>query len=184
MKVYVLMVVAALSATGCATREPVAASDEATRSGQVGMRDISANIAPTARMQLADNESFLMPLDDSANAAPVYPDALLAQRLPAQKVCMRVSIDSNGGVTSSAPVAQPPECPGPDAVDHAFFSAAGQAVAQWRFEPALRCVFPDAKTKENTNASCGGYQEIPEAVSLTYRFVFEQKDGRGSVRVQ
>src|SRR5688572_1252669 len=174
---------AALLASGCATAPPTANSEAASPSGQVGMRDISAVIAPTTRMQLAENESFLMPLDDSANATPAYPDALLAQRLPAQIVCMRVSVDRDGAVTSSAPMVKMPECPGPEQVDAAFFGAAAKAVAGWRFDPALRCVFPDAKTKENTIASCGGFQAIPEAVSLTYRFVFEQKDGRGSVRV-
>ncbi|HEY5802569.1 MAG TPA: hypothetical protein VIT90_02590 [Lysobacter sp.] len=181
MKPQGLAALVAVLVTGCATGVP-ARNDDPSRSGQVGMRDISAVIAPTARMQLADNESFLMPLDDSANAAPVYPDSLLARRLPAQVVCMRVSVGRDGGVSSSAPLVQAPECPGPDEVDAAFFGAASQAVAGWRFDPALRCVFPDARTKENTIASCGGFQEVPVPVSLTYRFVFEQKDGRGSVR--
>jgi hypothetical protein len=124
-----------------------------------------------------------MPLDDSANAVPAYPDSLLVRRLPPQAVCLRVSIDSTGSVLSTAPVAQMPHCPGQEAVDAAFFASAAQAVAGWRFEPALRCVFPDAQTRENTYGSCGGYPETAEAVSLTYRFVFEQKDGRGSVRM-
>lgn len=183
MTIRALPAFIALLATGCATTPLPANVEVASPSGQVGMRDISAVIAPTTRMQLADNESFLMPLDDSANATPAYPDALLAQRLPAQIVCMRVSVDRDGAVTSSAPLVKMPECPGPELVDAAFFGAAARAVAGWRFDPALRCVFPDAKTKENTIASCGGFQAIPEAVSLTYRFVFEQKDGRGSVRV-
>ncbi len=168
---------------GCATHAPVAPDEVDARSGRVGMRDISGAVAEGARMTLADNESFLVPLEDDANPVPVYPDALLARRLAAQAVCMRVAIDESGAVTSSAAAVQPPDCPAPGAVDAAFFDAVARAVAQWRYEPGLRCVFPDAKTKESTFGSCGGYREIPQAVSLTYRFVFEQKDGRGSVRV-
>jgi hypothetical protein len=168
---------------GCATQPPVTVDDDASRSGQVGMREISSAIAQPSRMILADNESFLVPIEDDANASPRYPDALLARQLPAQAVCVRVAVGEEGKVMSSAPVVQAPECPAPGEVDAAFFAAVAAAVAQWRYEPGLRCVFPDARTKDNTFGSCGGYTEVPEAVSLTYRFVFEQKDGRGSVRI-
>lgn len=146
------------------------------------MSDISGAIADGARLQLAGNESFLVPLEDDANPQPLYPDALLARQLPPQAVCVRVAVAETGAVTSSSVVVQLPECVAPGAVDPAFFDAVAHAVSQWRYEPGLRCVFPDAKTKENTFGSCGGYTEVPQAVSLTYRFVFEQKDGRGSVR--
>ncbi|WP_158982199.1 hypothetical protein [Lysobacter panacisoli] len=168
---------------GCATRAPVASDESVARSGQVGMREISGAFAQAQRMTLADNESFLVPLEDEANPSPAYPTALLAQQLPSQAVCVRVAIDEAGTVMSSTPAVQPPECPALDAADTAFFDAVAHAVAQWHYEPGLRCVFPDAKTKEQTVGSCGGYREIPQAVSLTYRFVFEQKDGRGSVRM-
>jgi len=165
---------------GCATQAPFA-NDGATRAGQVGMDEISALIPQPSRMELADNESFLMPLEDDTNPMPTYPDALLAQRLPVQAVCVRVGVSREGGVLSSSPAVAPPNCPEP--TDPAFFDAARRAVAGWRYDPALRCVFPDAKTKNDTEGSCGGYTEIPEAVTLTYRFVFEQKEGHGSVRM-
>ena len=172
---------------GCAAHAPVATTnDDATRTGrtgQVGMRDISGMIAQPSRMALAPNESFLVPLEDDGNASPLYPVALLVQRLPPQAVCVRVGIERDGRVVSSSEAIAPPECPAPGAVDAAFFDAVKAAVASWRYEPGLRCVFPDAKTKDGTVGSCGGYTEVPEAVTLTYRFVFEQKDGRGSVRM-
>ncbi|HEY0506404.1 MAG TPA: hypothetical protein VGD42_23235 [Lysobacter sp.] len=168
---------------GCATQPRLADADTAARSGQVGMRDISGAIAQPSRVALADNESFLVPIEDDANASPVYPDALLARQLPPQAVCLRVGIDRDGTVLSSVPVMQAPECPAPGEVDAAFFDAVSRVVAAWRYDPALRCIFPDAKTKDDTVGSCGGYTEVPEAVSLTYRFVFEQKDGRGVVRM-
>jgi len=42
-------VLAALLASGCATAPPAANIEAASPSGQVGMRDISAVIAPTTR---------------------------------------------------------------------------------------------------------------------------------------
>lgn len=175
------LLAAALMA-GCATHGAVP-PDSSARSGQVGMREISGAFAQSPRIALADNESFLVPLEDDANAAPAYPQALLARQLPAQAVCVRVAVSETGSVMSSAPAVQPPECPAPGAVDAAFFDAVASAVVRWRYEPGLRCVFPDAKAKDATVGSCGGHREIPQAVSLTYRFVFEQKDGRGSVRM-
>ena len=166
---------------GCATHAPVATDEDPARSGQVGMNEISALIPQPSRMELADNESFLMPVEDDANPMPSYPEALLAQRLSLQAVCVRVAVDADGGVMSSSPAVAPPNCPA--AGDPAFFDAVRGAVAGWRYDPALRCVFPDAKTKDETVGSCGGYTEIREAVTLTYRFMFEQKDGRGSVRM-
>lgn len=167
---------------GCAsTRE--SSIEEASRAGSVGVTDITQGVATDARMVLAANESFLMPLDERDNQVPDYPASLLAKRLPPQAVCLRVSIGSNGWVMASAPIVEAPDCLGPDAIDPAFFDAAIDAVATWRFDPALRCIFPTVKAKENVEASCSGGQEVPQAVSLAYRFVFEQHDGRGAVRV-
>lgn len=179
---FLVMLLAGCASTGESLVE------DASRAGNVGITDITQGVAPAARMVLAENESFLMPLDDRDNAVPVYPASLLARQLPPQVVCLRVSIDDDGGVMSSAPIvkgaaAEGADCPGVDATHAAFFEAAQAAVARWRFDPALRCVFPDAKTKANVEASCSGGQEVRTAVSLAYRFVFEQHDGRGSVRV-
>jgi len=174
-------VLPAMLLVGCATHAPIAKNDTA-RAGQVGMREISGMLAQSSRVTLADNESFLVPVEDDANAMPAYPDALLSKALPSQAVCVRVAIERDGTVMSSSPAIAPPDCPGEE-VDAAFFASVQHAVADWRYDPALRCVFPDAKTKDDTVGSCGGYTEVPEAVTLTYRFVFEQHDGRGSVRM-
>lgn len=187
MKRSCMAMLVAVLCTGCATTQPVVDGD-VSRSGQVGVRDITEHVPVAARMELADNESFLMPLDDRDNAMPVYPASLLARQLPPQALCLRVSIDADGGVMSSAPIvkgaaAEGADCSSVDATDAAFFEAAQAVVAGWRFDPALRCVFPDAKAKANVEASCSGGQEVPVPVSLAYRFVFEQHDGRGSVRI-
>ncbi|MDR0182769.1 hypothetical protein [Lysobacter arvi] len=165
---------------GCAMQPPVD-TVESAHAGQVGMNEISALIPQPSRVELAENESFLMPLEDDANPMPAYPAPWLSKRLPPQAVCVRVGVDRDGSVLSSAPAIAPPNCPEP--ADPVFFATVREAVTQWRYDPALRCVFPDARTREHTVGSCGGYTEVPEAVTLTYRFVFEQKDGRGSVRL-
>ena len=170
-----LPLVGVIVLAGCVTAPPL--------QGQVGVQEVDSAVPAETRMTLADNELFIRPLPSADNDMPQYPTNMLVHRLPPQAVCLRVSIDSAGSVLSTSPVVQTPHCPGQETVDAAFFASAAQATAGWHFEPALRCVFPDVQTRENTYGSCGGFPETAEAVSLTYRFVFEQKDGRGSVRM-
>lgn len=171
----------ALLLAGCASGPSKVTSDDA-RAGRVGMRDIS-HVAAGERLVLADNETFLVPLENDSNPLPVYPEALLSRRLPPQSLCLRVSIDEQGAVMAAVPFEQLPDCAETGSVDVSFYEVAIRSVEQWRYEPALRCVFPDAKIKEATYGSCGGYAEAPQAISLTYRFMFEQEDGRGKVRI-
>ncbi len=177
--------IAVLALAACATppavvRTPEARSGEA-RSGQVGMEDLTATVAAAERMQLADNEHFLPPLPEPGNTVPAYPLELLIQRLPAQIVCLRVSIGEDGVVTSSALLERPPDCDVPAAAAQ-FVAAAQTTVASWHFDPALRCLFE--RGQKPKYLTCDGAREVPQSVSLTYRFVFEQQDGRGSVRMQ
>lgn len=133
------------------------------------------------RMVLADNESFLMPLDDMKNAHPSYPQNLLGQNLPPRTVCLRVGIDEKGAVTV---VARAPASEFCTTVAEPEFLAASEAAARtWKFDPALRCVFRNAKDKERVVASCDGGKSIPQAVTLVYRFQFEQVDGKPKVHV-
>mgnify|MGYP003584339952 FL=1 len=133
------------------------------------------------RMVLADNESFLMPLDDMKNAQPAYPQNLLSQHLPPRVVCLRVGIDEKGAVTvvAKAPVSE--ICP--KGAEPEFLAASETVAKTWKFDPALRCVFRNAKDKERAVASCDGGKGIPQAVTLTYRIQFEQVDGKPKVHV-
>ncbi len=151
-------------------------------SGQVGYELADAAIQAGSRLQLAANESFQPPLPTADNAPPMYPDELLARRLPPQAVCLRVAIDERGQVFNTALVDLGVDCSGTLDRDPAFQDAAIAAALRWRFEPAFRCVFPEGRTPE---AACGthGTQEVPQPVSLVYRFVFEQDDGQGRVRI-
>ncbi|MDR0181923.1 hypothetical protein [Lysobacter arvi] len=151
---------------------------------------VAATSAPTPaagattqdnRLVLAENESFLMPLDDMKNAHPSYPEHLLARNLPPRTVCLRVGIDEKGAVTvvARAPVSE--MCP---AGAEPEFLAASESVARtWTFDPALRCVFRNAKDKERAVASCDGGKGIPQAITLVYRFRFEQSNGTPKVHV-
>lgn len=150
--------------------------------GQVGYELADSAIQAGSRLQLAANESFQPPLPTADNVPPIYPDELLARRLPPQAVCLRVAIDERGQVFNTALVDLGLDCSGTHDVDSAFQDAAIAAALRWRFEPAFRCVFPEGQTPDT---ACGidGTQEVPQPVSLVYRFVFEQVDGQGRVRI-
>jgi len=163
----------------CAGAPPAAETDP--RSGAVAMRSIDKQLLGADRLPLAANETFQMPLAEPGNAAPAYPEDLLAQRLAPQTVCLNLAIGADGAVAGSRAVERADGCPTPDTVDPRFFAAAQAAVAQWRFDPAFRCVYPGAKPAEEQGCVSGREEAV--AVSLAFRFVFEQRDGRGLVRI-
>lgn len=168
----------------CATRPapPEAEADDTARSGQVGVRSIDKLMPASERMQLADNETFQMPLAEHGNPSPLYPPVLLAQRLPPQTICLRVAIGEDGKVMDSQPIDDAASgCPRPAQTDPRFVEAARNAVAQWRFDPAFRCVYPGARPVDEQGCVSGREEAV--AVSLAFSFVFEQQDGKGSVRV-
>lgn len=146
----------------------------------VAVDEVSA--AEPDRIVLADNERFQPPLPLPGNPMPEYPASMLEQALPAQTVCVQVSVDKEGNTSAVHPVAQGPDCPAPGNAETAFFEAAAATVKQWRFDAAFRCVF---EYKPKPGEWCGGEDthEVPEAVSVVYRFTFEQRDGLGAVRL-
>ena len=167
---------------GCAAAPKEQAAPDPL-SGQVGMREVTAGIPGEARLVLAQNETYAPPLPAADNALPVYPEELLAQRMQPRAVCVQVGIGEDGSVIGTAPAPASADCPsllGDDLTP--FFASASEVAMTWRFEPAFRCVFDHTPAPDE---ACGndGTQEIPQAVSLVYRFVFEQIDGRGTVRV-
>lgn len=170
-----------LALAGCAAT-PDAPDASEPRSGQVGVREVTAGISGEARMVLAPNETFAPPLPSPDNALPSYPAALLARNLPPRAVCVQVGVAEDGSVLGVTPAPTSPDCPTPEPDAQPFFDAAAAATQGWRFEPAFRCVFDRTPAPDE---ACGtdGTHEVPQAVSLVYRFVFEQVDGRGSVRV-
>lgn len=151
--------------------------------GAVGVREVDTAVPPAARLSLAANESFQRPLFGADNALPDYPEVLLARRLPPQSVCLRVGISEVGSVVLAEPVHEGADCAATANAAPELIAAARGATLQWRFDPAFRCVYPDGASPEPGICVGKGVQEIPQAVSLVYRFVFEQHDGRGRVRM-
>ena len=150
---------------------------------QVGATEADSAAATDTRKTLAENESFMKPLPSADNDLPLYPDSMLQHRLAPQSVCVRVSIDEKGAVSATAPIGIGPDCPAEANAATAFYDAAQAATANWHYEPAFRCIFPK-HTKAPRNSCLGErVKEVPEAVSIVYRFVFEQTDGKGAVRL-
>jgi hypothetical protein len=142
---------------------------------------VAAKAAQGDRMELADNESFLMPLDDRKNVQPSYPQNLLGLNLPPRTVCLRIGIDEKGAVIAVAKAPITDFCPA--GVESEFLAASEAAVKTWKFDPALRCVFRNVKDKERAVATCAGGKSIPQAVTLLYGFRFEQTGGTPLVQV-
>lgn len=176
-----VLVTLTMAVSACST--PTRTPPDDPRAGQVGFAEVDSAVPSETRLVLAENENFQPPLPDAENAAPEYPADLLVRHLPPQAVCVRLAIDEHGAVADTAPVDQGPDCAVGMDVESAFYAATVEAVTRWRFEPAFRCVYPDGSAPE---MGCGltSTQEVPQAVSLVYRFVFEQVDGRGQVRIQ
>lgn len=137
------------------------------------------------QMALKDNESFLLPIDEPGNRQPTYPAAVLElQAVGARAICMRVDIDEEGAVSYTGPLVREPECPAITELSKQFVDASVEALSTWRFEPAIKCVFRSKRAKEAAGMSCQGGKEVPQATSLTFRFLFDQVDGQGVVRMQ
>ncbi|GAB3388993.1 energy transducer TonB [Lysobacter fragariae] len=180
MRPIVVMTLACALAA-CASHPAIRDEPATNARGQVGIEDLSATVASTARLELAEDEHFLGALPEAGNAPPAYPADLLSRRLPPQSVCLRVSVDENGAVPASISIQLPPDCVTSDGVDARFLDAARSAVAAWQFDPAMRCIFDHGRKPDTV--TCDGARQVTQAVSLTYRFVFEQRDGRGTVKV-
>ncbi len=142
---------------------------------------VAGTATPDNRLVLAENESFLMPLDDMKNVHPSYPPTLLDRRLPPRTVCLRVGIDEKGAVTVVARAPASEFCA--TSAEPEFLAVSETAARTWKFDPALRCVFRNAQDKERAVASCDGGKGIPQPVTLVYRFRFEQIDGKPQVHV-
>ena len=140
--------------------------------------------AEAGQLQLGENETFLLPIDEPGNRLPEYPAAVLAQAVPSAQVCMRVDIDEEGGVSYAGPVVREPDCPPITQLTKQFSDASEAALRNWRFEPAIKCTFRNKRAKEAAGMSCQGGRETPVATTLTFRFLFEQVDGQGRVRMQ
>jgi hypothetical protein len=178
----------AMGLGGCVSHPesmPDRADDSVVLSGRSAAQPLDLGAAlDLDRVVLASHESFLMPVGDLANQTPIYPEARLVDRLPRRVVCLRLAVAEDGSVFAVDDVTGADGCEVQGDVEAEFVHSAMHAARTWRFEPAVRCVFANAEEKAAaTNTGCAGAREIPQPVSLHYRFVFEQDQGRGAVRL-
>jgi len=153
-------------------------SDEASRDGSVGWT--MPGVEAADRMELAANERFQYPLPDTSNAMPDYPSELLAEPLPPQVVCVSLSVSDSGSVFRVDPMEFGEDCEETRDAPQAMRQAVFDALGFWRFEPAFRCVYPEG-VQPGMLGCMPPASEVPTAVRMPYRFVFEQREGRGVV---
>jgi hypothetical protein len=122
------------------------------------------------------NETWFEPSPMGEHAAPVYPEELLAQQLPAITVRVRLIVDENGIVNDSMALESPPNYP-------QFFAAVQAAVRQWTYSPLVRSVPGAEDTTLHFNGWSATYsgKAIAMPFHQDYDIVFTQKDGKGVV---
>ncbi len=121
-----------------------------------------------------------------SQSPPDYPAALVARRLPPQRVCLVVTIDRQGKVTRTEPLYSVDVCPGPGTVPAAFVTAAETAARHWRFLPTHLCTFPagvDA-SKEGPNCRAEGARVQRLAIKLAFNFTYSVEAGVPRVKTQ
>ncbi|PJK10202.1 hypothetical protein CO608_05895 [Lysobacteraceae bacterium NML08-0793] len=118
---------------GCASRKPLATTARAQgwrADGQV--RQNVQQDPQDERYPMLAGVRFDPLVADAENAAPRYPEHLLAARLPPVFVTVRMIVDTEGAVTEVLP-----EMDG-ESVPQAFVDAVLEAVQSWRFSPLIR----------------------------------------------
>ena len=136
------------------------------------------------RYSIGENELFLMPLS-LGNDAPVFPAELERAALMPTTVCVDVVISATGSVTQMFPLQGMDNCGAGDAAAIPVLQQAVQsALAQWRFEPATLCTFPDVEATKRANGTCleSEAQRRALPVRLAYAFTFEIVDGKRNIR--
>ena len=144
---------------GCASKPPA----PPPREGYAAEGAVSAEIVDAAeadaRYHPMPGSSYLSPVPMRENATPAYPPALLAQRLPAVEVVVRVIVDGAGKVADARIIENAGVAP-------AFGEAVLVAVRGWTFHPLKRVT---------------GRVVEPLPFTQDYRFVFRQRNGRAVV---
>lgn len=167
-----------IGVSGCASHRPTAAEP----SGLVGMELIIPDAG--SRYQMRADQAFLMPEFAGTPALPVYPEELLAQRVPAQRVCVEVHIDAGGAVTASRTVVDAAGCASAaDPYVSLFHESVVAATSGWQFLAAAVCTFPEGVEHHER---CEGDGVTIEAVPvrLAFAFVFRVDTDGQHVRME
>jgi hypothetical protein len=165
------LVSAFLILAACAAHQAIERADS-PRTGSVAMQAVSADDSQSYAVDT--NETWFAPAPMDEQVAPVYPEELLAQRLPAVTVRVRLIVDKDGIVTDSTALEAPPNYP-------QFFAAVQAAVLRWTFSPLVRSVPGAEDTTLRFNGWSATYSGTATAMPFhqDYDIVFTQKDGKG-----
>lgn len=164
---------ALLILAACAAHQAIETADS-PRTGRVAMQAVAAD--DTKSYAIATSETWFEPAPMEEHVAPVYPEELLAQDLPAITVRVRLVVDENGLVTDSTALEAPATYP-------QFFAAVQAAVRQWTYSPLVRSVPGVKETLLYFNGWSATYAGNATAMPFhqDYDIVFTQKDGKGVV---
>lgn len=172
------VLVVVLLSTGCA--HVVKSEATADVSGKVDRNVILP--ADSTRMQLEHNQVVIPGELTNPEVMPVYPEFLLASKLPDQTVCVSFVVKEDGSVANVAPVYGVEGCPvGNPQSRKEFLEATIAAVSHWDFFSYVRCTFP-LGTPDAQKCNGPGASSEQIAVTLAYRFLFSSRDGSGAVR--
>ena len=167
------LVPALLLLVACAAHQAIEQSDS-PRTGSVAMKAVPADESQSYAVDT--NETWFEPTPMDEHAAPVYPEELLAQKLPTTTVRVRLIVDKNGIVTESIALAAPSNYP-------LFFAAVQAAVREWTYSPLVRSVPGEEETLLMFNGWSATYPGKATAMPFhqDMDIVFTQKDGKGVV---
>jgi TonB family protein len=167
------LLLAFLILPACVAQQAIERADS-PRTGSVAMQAVSADGSQS--YEVATNETWFEPAPMGDHVAPVYPEELLAQKLPAMTVRVRLIVDKDGIVRDSTALESPPNYP-------QFFAAVQAAVRQWTYSPLVRSVPAEEDTVLHFNGWSMSYSGKATAMPFhqDYDIVFTQKDGKGVV---
>jgi hypothetical protein len=154
-----------MALAGCASQPPQAALKPTTE-GDTSYRAVYKDDTKHYQLALGQVSTGAVPWE---HPAPVYPEALLAERLPAQEVQAQLIVNEQGKV---AEVRMADEAQA-DPATRLFDEAVRTAAMQWTFEP-LRISQWAADANGNTHEV--GSEARP--FSADYVFLFAWKDGK------
>jgi hypothetical protein len=145
---------------------------------------VSGSIIPTKpqdQYSAKPGARFEAPASYSDNANPLYPEQLLAAKLPPIRVRVRIMVDEGGGVTSITPLDKvPPE-------QEAFLSSVQSALSDWKFWPLVQITDrPGASTVTSSDGETKQYSGLAQPLPFyqDYQFVFRQHNGKGTTSTQ
>lgn len=154
-----------IALAGCASVSP-SVSPKPDTQGDTSYRSVAKDDMQHYQLALGQISTGAVPWD---HPAPVYPDALLDQRLPPQEVEARLLINKEGKV-AEVRIADEEHA---DAQTRLFDDAVRAAAMQWTFEP-LRI----SQWAADANGNSHEVSNEKRAFSLDYVFRFAWKDGK------